>query len=139
MNMGHVVVVGYDGSDASRAALDWARRRVAPGGGLVVAVHAFGPPADWLGFPNYQAVLDEHRSRGEAILKELEASGDDDTPIETDLVAGAPAEVLAAVGRARDATEIVVGSRGFGPVRGAIGSVSHSLLHHADRPIVVVP
>ena len=39
----------------------------------------------------------------------------------------------------RDADEIVVGSRGLGRFRGAFGSVSHALLHEADRPVVIVP
>jgi nucleotide-binding universal stress UspA family protein len=39
----------------------------------------------------------------------------------------------------RDADEIVVGSRGFGRLRGVLGSVSHAVLHEADRPVVVIP
>ena len=39
----------------------------------------------------------------------------------------------------RDVDEIVVGSRGLGRFRGSFGSVSHALLHEADRPVVVVP
>lgn len=34
---------------------------------------------------------------------------------------------------------LIVGSRGLGRFRGAFGSVSHALLHEADRPVVVVP
>jgi hypothetical protein len=39
----------------------------------------------------------------------------------------------------RAVEEIVVGSRGFGRVRGVLGSVSHAVLHEADRPVVVIP
>jgi nucleotide-binding universal stress UspA family protein len=39
----------------------------------------------------------------------------------------------------RDADEIVVGARGLGRVRALLGSVSHELLHIADRPVVVIP
>ena len=40
----------------------------------------------------------------------------------------------------RDAAVIVSGSRGHGPLsRAAIGSTSSGLLHHADRPLLVVP
>jgi hypothetical protein len=31
------------------------------------------------------------------------------------------------------------GSRGLGRFRAALGSVSHAVLHEADRPVVVVP
>jgi nucleotide-binding universal stress UspA family protein len=38
----------------------------------------------------------------------------------------------------RDADEIVVGSRGLGRIRGALGSVSQKLLREAARPVLVV-
>jgi nucleotide-binding universal stress UspA family protein len=41
--------------------------------------------------------------------------------------------------RARNADEIVVGARGLGRMRALLGSVSHELLHIADRPVVVIP
>ena len=37
------------------------------------------------------------------------------------------------------AREIVVGSRGLGRFRSILGSVSHALLEHADRPVLIVP
>jgi len=43
------------------------------------------------------------------------------------------------VAEVRDADEIAIGSRGFGPVRAVLGSVSHELLHLADRPVTVIP
>ena len=40
----------------------------------------------------------------------------------------------------RDAAIVVCGSRGLGPFsRAAVGSTSSGLLHHADRPVLVVP
>ena len=39
----------------------------------------------------------------------------------------------------RDADEIVVGARGRGRIRALLGSVSHELLHIADRPVLVIP
>jgi nucleotide-binding universal stress UspA family protein len=135
------VVVGYDGSRAARAAVAYAARRAAPGG-TVVAVHAFHPPPDWLGHPFYQRMLDEHRSRGEALLAELSS---DRVPelagaqLETELISGAPAEALVRVAQAHDADEIAVGSRGLATVHAVLGSASHELLHMADRPVVVIP
>jgi nucleotide-binding universal stress UspA family protein len=138
---GHpVVVVGYDGSATARAAVDYAAREVG-GTGKLYVVHAYGPPPDWLGFPNYQRVLEDHQSRGRAVLDAL-AMGDDplvDTDFEFELLETPPAEAITNVADARDADEIVIGSRGLGPMRAALGSVSHQVLQRAHVPVVVIP
>jgi nucleotide-binding universal stress UspA family protein len=129
------LVVGYDGSDNARAALDYARRRVGDAGGRVVAVCASYAPADWLGAPYYQLALDEYQERAREVIRSLEDRPD----VETDVVLAPPIEALTHVAQARDASEIVVGARGLGRFRAALGSVSHGLLHEADRPVVIVP
>jgi len=134
------IVVGYDGSPPARAALRHAARRARPDG-FVVVVYAFGPPPDWLGAPNFQNVLNDHQEHGRAVLDAISLEGDElvDTEYETELVGGTPAEAIQAVAEARAAEEIVIGSRGFGRARAALGSVSHDLIHVADRPVVVIP
>lgn len=135
------VVVGFDGSEASREAVGFAARSAGPGGSIV-AVYAFGPPPDWLGHPGYQRVLDDHRLRGQEVLDGLAADAGDllkGLKVEYELVAGRPAHVLTDVANARDADMIAVGSRGLGRVRGALGSVSQELLHLAERPVVIIP
>ena len=138
---GPCVVVGYDGSQSARAAVDYAARRVGEDGRVVV-VHAFGPPPDWLGAPAYQRVLDDHEGRGRARLDSLVLEGADEllsTDYELELVGGSPAEALVRVAQTRGAAEIVVGSRGFGRVRAALGSVSQAVVHDAPCPVVVIP
>jgi nucleotide-binding universal stress UspA family protein len=54
-------------------------------------------------------------------------------------IADSPGQAIADVARVRHADEIVVGARGLGRVRALLGSVSHELLHIADRPVVVIP
>jgi nucleotide-binding universal stress UspA family protein len=129
------VVVGYDGSDNARAALDHASRRVEETGADLVAVCAFSAPADWLGAPYYQLALDEQRAWVLELTRGLEDRGD----VEVDVVMASPVEALTRAAQARDASEIVVGARGLGRFRAALGSVSHGLLHEADRPVVIVP
>ncbi|MGZ4306573.1 MAG: universal stress protein, partial [Solirubrobacteraceae bacterium] len=78
---------------------------------------------------------------GRALLDALPLTGDEllDTEYETELIGGPPAQAIADVARVRDADEIVVGARGLGRVRALLGSVSHELLHIADRPVLVIP
>ena len=55
-----------------------------------------------------------------------------------EIVYGSPADVLLNLGRDLDASFVVVGSRGVGDEQ-ALGSTSHHVVHHCDRPVVVVP
>jgi nucleotide-binding universal stress UspA family protein len=135
---GRVVVVGYDGSPSAKAALERAAADAGPDG-CVVAVHAYAPAPDWLGAPDFDRVLAAHQDRGRHLLAELEHHATLGVPLETSLLEGAPARALIAAAEARNADEIVVGSRGFTPLRGTLGSVSHALLAEADRPVVVIP
>lgn len=132
------VVVGYDGSEPARAALSYAAGRGGDGG-RVVAVHAFQPAPDWLGSPFYQRALDAYQDHGRQLLQALNDADELGAVLETSLLEGPPARAIVAAADARDADEIVVGSRGFGPVRGVLGSVSHAVLHETDRVVVVIP
>ena len=53
---------------------------------------------------------------------------------------GRLAETILYVAAELDADAVVMGSRGLGGVKSLVlGSVSHAVLQHADRPVVVVP
>lgn len=133
-------MVGYDGSDPARAALLFAARQ-AGASGRVLIVHAYELPPDMLGSPYYDHLLSERRDRGEALLRELPLEDEAlaGPEYETELIGGRAAEAIADVARVRNADQIVVGARGVGRVRALLGSVSHELLHVADRPVVVIP
>lgn len=136
-----VIVVGYDGSPTSRAAVDHAARR-AGSTGRVYVVHAFGPPPDWLGSPRYEEILFEHEERGRAVLDSLVMTDDPllATDFDTELLEGPPANAILNVAEARSADEIVVGTRGHGRLRSAtLGSVSHDLVHNSPVPVTVIP
>jgi nucleotide-binding universal stress UspA family protein len=126
------VVVGYDGSETSRAAVAWAAQR-AGRSGKVYVVHSVGGPVNGAG--------SEHEHRGKALLDALLLEGDAlvDVDYELLLVDGGAAHGIAGAAREHDADEIAVGSHGHGRLRAVLGSVSHELLHVADRPVTVIP
>ncbi len=137
---GPVIVVGYDGSPTAEAAVDYAARRAGENG-TVYVVHAYGPPPDWLGTPYYGRLLHESQGHGRAVLDALVMEDGVllGTDFETELLEKPPAEAIISVAEARDADEIVVGSRGHGRLRSALGSVSHDVLQRAHVPTVVIP
>jgi nucleotide-binding universal stress UspA family protein len=135
------IVVGYDGSPASRAALAYAAERAGEGGQLYI-VHAFALPGDWVGMPNYQQMLDHALDGAKERVRQLEHEAAADlygVDWHTEVIGEAPAKAIVAVASARDADEIVVGTRGFGRARALLGSVSHELIHLAEWPITVIP
>jgi nucleotide-binding universal stress UspA family protein len=134
---GHTIVVGYDGSDAARTALAYACGRAGDDGHVFV-VHGYDLPPELLGAPYYDRLLAERQAHAQSVLVEV-AQDSDGPQIETELIAGRPAEAIDAVARARHADEIVVGARGLSRARALLGSVSTELLHVADRPVVVIP
>jgi nucleotide-binding universal stress UspA family protein len=135
-----IIVVGYDGSPASRDAVRLAARRAGASGHMVV-VNAYAVPADWLGWPEFQPFLSAALARAETLFGALpqEVPELNEVSWEAETLEGHPAEVVARVASVRDADEIVIGSRGFGRPRALLGSVAHELIHVADRPVTIIP
>lgn len=131
-----VIVVGYDGSAPARAALAFAAGRAEPHSTIVV-VHVVVPAHGYLGQLYYdRAVARAHRD-GRAVLDDLAARA---SAVETVLLEGKPAAMLARVAHVRNASEIVIGSGRRGSFLGWFGgSVSRGLVSLADRPVVLVP
>ncbi len=135
------LVVGYDGSEPARAAVDYAADRVGPGGRLYV-VHATGPLASWLGAIESMGVTEDRASRGRALLDDLVLEAGNaliDADYELVLAPGAAAEALIQAAQHYEADEIVLGSRGEGRLGSLLGSVAQQVLQTADRPVVVIP
>ncbi|MGP3915948.1 universal stress protein [Nonomuraea sp. 10N515B] len=135
-----MIIVGVDGSVNSRAAVEWAandacRMRVP----LRVVCAMDG---SWYQIGKYPDVglPDVLLREGRRILREAEALVHERQPavdVTTQQVEGTPAVVLRE--QAKDATEIVVGSRGLGGFAGALlGSVSTHVAGHVHCPVVVV-
>jgi nucleotide-binding universal stress UspA family protein len=133
------IVVGYDGSDCAKEAV-----RVGIEIGKVYGekvVIAFGyelnPVAGEL--HDYHAAVKEMATRRLTEATALVPAADAGD-VEAVIVEQAPAQALVQLADERDARVIVVGTRGEGPLRGALlGSTPHKLLHLSDRPVLVVP
>jgi nucleotide-binding universal stress UspA family protein len=135
------IVVGVDGSSASRRALAWAVDQAHSIGATVQAVHAWTTP-DMGRDPLAQALANEDELEAQA-RRELSLVVDDVderglvAAIDRTLVAGNPTRAL--LDAAEGADLLVVGSRGLGAGGAGLGSVSHAVISDAPCPIVVVP
>ena len=137
------ILLATDGSpnaaEAAAKAIELARALGAP---LVIAtiwqvsyepIGLFGPvlpEVDSVGSKEAQELVE--RAAAPAVAAGVEC--------ETVVRRGVPAQEICSIADAEDAALIVLGSHGWGPMRRAIfGSVSTSVLHHAGRPVLVVP
>lgn len=136
------VVVGIDGSETSRRALDWALDDARARGGFVEVVHSWMLPASY-GYPTLAVPdLSIYEEAAEAVVAQFVEHADTSglsRPVKRTVIGGTSTAGLLAA-RAADAEVLVVGSRGVGGFAGMIvGSVAHHLAHHALCPVVVVP
>ncbi|HUY22455.1 MAG TPA: universal stress protein [Acidimicrobiales bacterium] len=134
------IVLGYDGTDGSKAAL-----RVA-----VSVARAFDAPLTIVfGYePNPMGgetadYKDQLEKIGSDMLRTAVAEAnalDPSVQVEPIVAALRPAESLLEAALERQARVIVVGGTGERPILGAIlGSVPHKLLHRSTVPVLVVP
>ncbi len=133
------IVVGYDGSDSSKAALTQAVGMAEVLGDEVALVFGYSPPGIWGGeIAEHEEAIEEFGEKlmGEA-KQQLQAEG---VEITYELVPKRGAEALLDVARQRDARMIVVGGAGEAPLKGVIlGTTPYKLLHQTERPVLVVP
>ena len=133
------IVVGVDGSEPSRRALEWAVIEALKWNAELTVVHAwrFGSsPTDPL-VPQ-EAIRRVGAAAQHLLDHELAIACDRGTHATGSLVFATPARAL--IDASVDADLLVVGSRGRGAVSGALlGSVSQACVRHAHCPVVVVP
>ncbi|MEU7750093.1 universal stress protein [Nonomuraea sp. NPDC049158] len=135
-----MIIVGVDGSVTARAAVEWAVNDAFRMREPLRIVHAVDrSPYQISKFPD-AALPDTLLREGQRILREALALAHErqpDVEVTTQDIEGAPAEVLRE--QAKEATEIVLGSRGLGGFAGALlGSVSSHVAGRVDCPVVVV-
>jgi nucleotide-binding universal stress UspA family protein len=140
------IVVGIDGSQMSERALDWAAEAARLEHRPLTLVHATGGVGAlatvWPGSVAYDqvTVLEAMRTDGQQLLDtaaERVATRFPEVVVLAELRSSDARQAL--LDASRDASMVVVGSRGRGPVRSLLlGSVSVALSKHAECPVVVV-
>jgi nucleotide-binding universal stress UspA family protein len=135
------VVVGVDGSAGSAAAIGFAVEEAARRKTDLVAVHAWGA-ADSIGQSDLLPLVTEPgslQSEEQRVLSESLAGWSQRYPevtIEPELVHRHPGAAL--IERSQTAQLVVTGARGRGGFAGLLlGSVSQTVIHHADCPVAV--
>ncbi|GAA0815768.1 universal stress protein [Spirilliplanes yamanashiensis] len=141
MTTSYLVVVGIDGSDGGRRALEWAVREAAARDGAVQAVIAWHWDGVEIGpvLAVSAADAEEHARRVaqndvDALLRRSEGL----PPVAVEAIRGRPADVLSRA--AQSASLLVLGSHGHSHLRHTVlGSVSEECVRRATCPVVVIP
>lgn len=137
------VVVGYDASPQSAAAVRWAATYAAARGWTLDVLHVEssaeraggGTGSSWLG-QQVRAQVQEVAEEGAALARGVRPVRAD--AVRARVVHGRPATVLAE--QADDARLLVVGRRGAGGrLNALLGSTTTGVLHRARCPVAVVP
>ncbi len=148
-----LILIADDHSDASRRAVRWAAEHLPLDERRVVLLNVAVPPSAPLASgglvaPDVLVVnpVDDPEAteavRGEALAALEETKRETGLPDHTELkvVWGDPATEIVVAGQDLGADLIVIGSRGRGFLgRVLLGSVSGHVVHHAHRPVLVVP
>ncbi|MDQ1626901.1 MAG: hypothetical protein QOI54_645 [Actinomycetota bacterium] len=145
------IVVGVDGSEASRAALRWAAEEASLRDAELQALLVWEPPLPWIYGPVGAAqiayvgmapLIDpaqvERRARETLAQAVAEAFGDQPPPdVEQEVIQGNPAAVL--IAQATDASMLVLGTKGHGKLLGVdLGSTAEKCLRHASCNVIVI-
>lgn len=137
------ILVGVDGSPASRAALEWAGDEAVRHGSELVVLTAWLPiPPPLAGtsstLPTHGAI-DARETAKELLMKTIRdvLGGDPPVLVQPQLKEGNAAKVL--IDLSEDADVLVVGYSGYGGFAGMLlGSVSQHVAAHAKCTVVVV-
>jgi nucleotide-binding universal stress UspA family protein len=137
--MAYKIVVGYDGSDGAKAALDEAVGLARQLSGEVLVTYAFGGRKQYAGAPlTPRRTLQEV---GERLLEEaLARIGDSGVLAAPVLVDDDAWQGLRSVAGQHGAAMIVVGTHGESPLTGMLlGSTAYRLVHSSTTPVLIVP
>lgn len=133
------ILLGYDGSDQSRKALDAALNLAHQYRAELIILTVVQPP-DFGDDVETEAVIENSRGYHEKLLASVKPLVDESgVRARYDVAIGHPAEQIIYHADRLDADMIVVGDRGRSKfARLLLGSVSKHVVQYADRPVLVV-
>lgn len=144
--MSHKIVVGYDGSDCARAALDFAIDVAKARDGSIVIAHVL----EWspYSFLTPTELEERHKRRGEELERAesavlapvVDGMKNSGVEVTTALRYGHIAETLCDIAKQEGANQIVIGRTGHSRLSSRLfGSVAGSLAQAAPVPVTIVP
>jgi nucleotide-binding universal stress UspA family protein len=132
-----IIVVGVDGSDHARRALEWAIDEAKLRRASLYLVHSWKFPAP-VPLPDGGVAPADLEGAANAVLDEAAALVPGGVAVQREIANDHAAHAL--VRASQGAELLVVGARGLGGFKGLLlGSVSEQVVHHARCPVVVVP
>jgi nucleotide-binding universal stress UspA family protein len=135
--MAEEIVLGYDDSDGSKAALEEALRLCAQLNADLVVTFGYHVAVPERQSADYRHALEEIAEKATRAAADRAAAAGVTAHVE--IRAERAAEALVNVADERGARMIVLGSHGQTPLKGALlGSTSHRLLHLSTKPVLVV-
>ena len=134
----HTIVVGVDGSENGRRALEWALEEAKLRQMSCLLVHGveFGMASS---SPYIGSAYGDLEAAGQAVLdQEVAFATSSGITISSRLDLGSPAHAL--IEASKGAGMLVVGTRGHGGFVGLLlGSVSAACVHHVHCPVMIIP
>jgi len=139
------ILVGVDGSEHSARAVRWCADHAAALGAEVIAVHVIDLPV-YLGPGEPAMPIPPLTPEQRQELQDLAARdwckplADAGVAYRVILVDGSPAFALIRLAQDEGAELVVAGRRGIGGFAELLmGSTTHQLSHHLDRPLIIIP
>src|SRR5262249_13006929 len=140
------ILIATDGSDTAREAVRLGLELSSEQGAQATFLHVYPPPQavaltpGFTEFPVEPMVIEVPPADQDPVLSEAAvAAGQRQGDADVRVTSGDAAWEIVAAADELDADLIVLGSRGLGTVSGVfLGSVSHAVLKHTRRPVLVV-
>ena len=139
------IIVGVDGSHPAARAVEWCAAMAGPMQAEVIAVFSIEIPAfaaSGFGYVPLPVPSQPDRDELRQVVERewCAALTKANVPFRVVLMDGPPASAIMTLAAQENADLVVTGRRGRGGFAELLlGSTSHQLSHHLDRPLVIIP